>query len=172
EGWIRELDSSLNNFKNLLRLRNESVAVALPKENLKTIRKEIDGVYNKMITRINAAAELDETGTYEPFIQQINAEILYFNEHTHRKARKDLGKGDHTVIEPIPVQQHTGMPITPIPSVIYREEGKQAVTLTFAEDFTLSYKNNINVGMAEIIVRGKGHYKGKIITTFNIEFEN
>jgi hypothetical protein len=171
-GWIAQLVTSLDNFKNLLTQRNDSIAPNLPKENLKTIRNRIEKIYHKMTAKINAAAELDETGIYEPFIQKINAEIRYFNEHTHRSSKKDLAESDRTIIESVGNQQYSGKAITPIPVVIYREEGKPDVTLTFAVDFSLSYKNNVNPGMAEIIVRGKGAYKGKISTTFIITEEN
>jgi hypothetical protein len=168
DGWITQLVTSLANFKNLLQLRNESVAPTLPEIKLKDLRKQIDQVFTKMTTRINAAAELDDTGVYEQFILQLNAEILYFNEHTHRRTRKDLGEGDRTVIEAIAEQPYTGSAITPLPVVHYYEPGKEAVTLTFANDYTVTYKNNINVGMAEITIHGKSAYKGKKITTFII----
>jgi hypothetical protein len=171
-GWITQLAASLDNFKNLLQLRNESIAPNLPKENLKIIRKLIDAAYNKMIARINAAAELDDTGMYEQFIQKINAEIHYFNEHTHRSAKKDLAEGDRTIIESVGDQRCSGKAITPIPVVIYREEGKPDVTLTFTVDFSLSYKNNVKPGMAEITVRGKGAYRGQKSTTFTITEES
>ncbi|MDR0606744.1 MAG: DUF6261 family protein [Bacteroidales bacterium] len=166
--WILQLETSVNIFKNLLQERNDSIAPTLTQDNLKTVRRKIDIVYHKMVTRINAAAELDNTGQYDTFIQQLNAEIRYFNEHTHISAKKDIGLGDHTVIDPIPVQIYTGQAITPIPVVHYREENKETVTLAFAKDFSLLYKNNLKPGMAEIIVRGKGAYKGRKITTFNI----
>ena len=35
-------------------------------------------------------------------------------------------------------------------------------------DYTVSYKNNINPGTATVVIKGKGHYKGSIITTFVI----
>jgi hypothetical protein len=169
DGWVSQLVISLDNFKSLLQQRNDSMAPNLPKENLKTIRAEIEKVYHKMIARINAAAELDESGQYEMFIQQLNAEILYFNEHTHRSAKKDLAEGDHTVIEPIEIQIYSGEPVTPLPVVYYREVGKETAKLVFSEDFITSYKNNLKPGMATLTVHGKGHYKGKKSTTFSIE---
>jgi uncharacterized FlaG/YvyC family protein len=170
--WILQLEMSVNTFKKLLQERNDNIAPILTKDNLKTIRRKIDIVYHKMVTRINAAAEIDNTGQYDTFIQQLNSEIRYFNEHTHISVKKDIGLGNHTVIEPIPVQFYTGQVITPIPVVYYREENKDTVTLAFAKDFSLLYKNNLKPGMAEIIVRGKGAYKGKKTTTFNIEMKN
>ena len=36
-------------------------------------------------------------------------------------------------------------------------------------EYTISYKNNKNVGTAQIIVNGKGNYSGKAVGTFDIE---
>jgi hypothetical protein len=166
--WVMQLDVSLNNFRNLLEERNDNIALTLTQDNLKDVRKKLEVVYHKMTSRINAAAEIDASKQYEPFIHQINAEIQYFNEHTHRSAKKDLSEGDHTVIESIPVQIFSDEPLTPIPIVYYHEEGKDAVKLIFAKDFTLTYKNNSKPGLAEVIVRGKGAYKGRKLATFNI----
>ncbi|MDR0581871.1 MAG: hypothetical protein LBG31_02790, partial [Prevotellaceae bacterium] len=81
---------------------------------------------------------------------------------------KDLGAGDHTVIEPIDTQQYTGRPITIVPEVHYREEGKSTARLYLGTDFSVTYKNNVNVGMAELTIHGKGEYKGQKTVTFNI----
>jgi hypothetical protein len=167
-GWVTQLATSVENFKNLLQLRNESIAPDLGKENLKTVRRQIEVVYHKMTNRINAAAELDETGQYATFIQQLNAGIHYFNEHTHINAKKDLGESDYTVIDQIGVQTYTGMEITPLPVVSYHEKEKAPVQLVFTKDFSLTFKNNRNPGMATLTVHGKGAYKGKKSTTFNI----
>jgi hypothetical protein len=171
-GWVSQLEIAVENFKKLLELRNNSIAPELTKDNIKIVRREAEAFYHRMVKRINAAAELDDTGQYELFIQQINAEIRYFNEHTHSSAKKDLGEGDCTVINPIPVQNCTGMDITPLPVVWYHEKEKEPVLLTFTKDFTLSYKNNRNVGMADLTVHGKGAYKGSKSTTFSIVHSN
>jgi hypothetical protein len=83
-------------------------------------------------------------------------------------AKKDLSAGDHTVIEPIDTQPYTERAVTPIPKVHYREEGKPTENLALGKDFAVTYKNNINVGMAELTVHGKGAYKGAKTTTFMI----
>jgi hypothetical protein len=171
DGWITQLSAAVENFKSLLTQRNESLAPSLPKENLRTIRSKIEKVYRKMTAKVNAAAELDDTGAYDSFILQLNAEIQYFNDHTHQNFKKDLAAKDYTIIKDPGVQTYTGKAITPIPVVIYREPAKQDVSLTFGVDFSLTYKNNIKPGMAEIIVHGKGAYKGKISSTFTIDGE-
>jgi hypothetical protein len=108
------------------------------------------------------------SGAYDEFINKLNVQVAYFNEHNHRAARKDLGEGEHTVIEPIATQQYTEKAVTPLPKAYYREEGKPTVELVFAKDFSLTYKNNINVGTAEVTLHGKGAYKGQKTVTFNI----
>lgn len=35
-------------------------------------------------------------------------------------------------------------------------------------DFSVTYRNNVNVGTATLILHGKGAYKGQKIVTFNI----
>ena len=99
---------------------------------------------------------------------------LLFNEMNDLRRKyihhlpKDLGAGDHCVIEPIATQQYTGRPITIVPDVLYREDKKPTVRLYLGTDFTVTYKNNTNVGMAELTIHGKGDYKGTKSTTFMI----
>jgi hypothetical protein len=66
------------------------------------------------------------------------------------------------------VQPYTGRPVIVIPRVWYREADKPAVELIFAKDFLVSYKNNTSVGTADLILHGKGKYRGKKRLTFNI----
>jgi hypothetical protein len=67
------------------------------------------------------------------------------------------------VTEPLPTHTYTGKAITPIPVLYY--EGKE---LTFAVDFSLTYKNNVEVGEATVIMHGKGRFNGQHIRKFNI----
>ncbi|MBR2258989.1 MAG: leucine-rich repeat protein [Blautia sp.] len=57
----------------------------------------------------------------------------------------------------------TGKALRPQPVV--KINGK---TLIKGTDYTLSYKNNINVGEASVIITGKGIYTNKIVKTFRI----
>ncbi|MDR2362200.1 MAG: DUF6261 family protein [Prevotellaceae bacterium] len=168
-GWLAQLAVALANFKTLLQLRNDEYAVSLPQENAKEIRNKIDAVYHKMTNRINAAAELNSAGLYDEFIMHLNADIRYFNEHnTHLSTKKDLAAGDHTVVEPIETQKYTERPVTVVPKVYYRVEGKPTETLSLGKDFTVTYKNNVEVGTAHLTIHGKGAYKGQFTVTFNI----
>ncbi|MDR1056191.1 MAG: hypothetical protein LBL90_10340 [Prevotellaceae bacterium] len=62
-------------------------------------------------------------------------------------------------METISVQQFTGEAITPIPTVHLED-----VELFFVKDFTLAY--NIQRGVAEMSVVGKGNYAGKKMSSF------
>ena len=81
---------------------------------------------------------------------------------------KDIGAGDDCVVEPIDTQKYTEKAVTPLPKAHYREEGKPTVELVFAKDFSVTYKNNVKVGTAEVTLHGKGAYKGRKTVTFNI----
>jgi hypothetical protein len=165
--WVTELAAAEAEFEQLLALRSEEAA-GKPQERQKDVRREIDVVYHQLTERIDANAVIAEPGTYDEFIDLLNVEITYFNEHTHRHARKDLSVGDHTVVEPIPTQPYTGKAVTVIPKVHYREDEKKTVELVFAVDFSVTYKNNKDVGTANLIIHGKGKYRGQKTVTFNI----
>jgi hypothetical protein len=68
------------------------------------------------------------------------------------------------VTEPLPSYTHTGKAITPIPMMYY--EGTE---LVFTVDFSLTYKNNVEVGEATVIMHGKGKFNGQHVRKFNIE---
>jgi hypothetical protein len=157
--WINELEIAVNDFERLLQLRIEEQATK-PMERLREIRNEIEEVYRKMIDRINAFNTIEEKEVYNEFIRQLNLQIDYFNEHNRKQTSKDIKTA---IVKKIPDHNYTGNPITPVPEISF--EGNK---LVFATDFTLSYKNNTNVGNAEITIHGKGAYKGNKIITFFI----
>jgi hypothetical protein len=72
-----------------------------------------------------------------------------------------------TSVAPIPAQVYTGRHLTPIPRVFYQTD-TELRELIFAEDFTVSYRNNVKVGEAKLFVHGKGKYTGTYTTTFHI----
>jgi hypothetical protein len=165
--WLAELQTAETAFEQLLELRNVEYSQK-PQDRLKDLRHEIDGDYHGMIDRIAAASTLDSTGIYDEFIAQLNAEITYFNNLAHTHARKDIGAGDACVVEPVAQQAYTGKAVTPVPVAYYRKEGKPTEELVFARDFSVTYKNNVNVGTADLILHGKGKYKGQKKVTFAI----
>jgi hypothetical protein len=162
--WINELEAAHVDFDQLFEQRNVEWADR-PEAKLKDIRKHVDDDYRQMIERIAAAATLDDNDTYTEFVRQHNQEITYFNEHIPHHARKDI---TNVAVGDIPTQTHTGEPVIVIPDVFYTGEGQQTVKLVFAKDFTVTYRNNTEVGTAELILHGKGGYKGSKTVTFNI----
>ena len=169
--WVNELNAAKNKFQQLLLSRYEESA-GKPEGRMTDARRETEAAYRPMVDRINAAAIMsDEPAPLEAFIEELNAIIIYFNDHTHLPAKKDLSVGDHCVVEPIDMQKYTGRPVTPLPAVHYREEGKPTVWLVFAKDFSITYRNNVNVGMAELTIHGKGAYKGQKSLSFHIARE-
>jgi hypothetical protein len=166
--WVTELTAAEADFEQLLNLRYTETSQK-PQGRLTDARRETEAAYRPMIDRIDAAAIISENPVnFIGFIAELNAIITYFNDHTHRHAKKDLSEGDHTVVEPIETQPYTGRPITVVPKVHYREDGKPTEVLSLGKDFSVTYKNNTNVGMAELTIHGKGKYKGQVSVTFNI----
>ena len=58
---------------------------------------------------------------------------------------------------------YTGKPLRQTPVVILNGS-----TLVEGQDYTVSYKNNRNVGTATVTIKGTGDYTGKIKRTFRI----
>lgn len=58
---------------------------------------------------------------------------------------------------------YTGSPITPVPTVA---DGNPSIITT--NDYTVSYEDNTNAGMAKVILTGKGNYSGRVEKTFTI----
>jgi hypothetical protein len=130
------------------------------------IRHEIEAVYKRITGILDANIVTGGEALCGALVRQLNVEIAYFNEHdTPHRTRKNIAD---TVAVPVPVQTYTGEPVIVIPELHCVEEGQETKKLVFATDFTVTYKDNINLGDAEITVRGKGTYKGTKIITFNI----
>ncbi|MBR6403366.1 MAG: leucine-rich repeat protein [Eubacterium sp.] len=70
---------------------------------------------------------------------------------------------DKAVVSDIPDQTYTGNVIQPSINVTY--DGKNLVR---GNDYTIDYKDNINVGTASVIILGKGRYFGTKLITFKI----
>lgn len=74
----------------------------------------------------------------------------------------DIESGALTVMG-IEAHTYTGAAITPEPIVKYGD-----ITFEKDKDYTLSYENNINVGMATVIINFKDNYKGSVNIKFDI----
>jgi hypothetical protein len=170
--WVAELTDAEAAFEKLLFQRYEE-ASAKVQGRLVDARRDTEAAYRPITDRIVAAVLMSDDPELLKFLQgfiaELNVIITYFNDHNHRPAKKDLGEGDHCVIEPIEEQPYVeNRPATPVPVVHWREDGKETVRLSLGKDFSVTYKNNTNVGMAELTIHGKGEYKGTKTTTFMI----
>ena len=74
----------------------------------------------------------------------------------------DQANINSATIDSIADQKYTGNAITPTPVVKFNGSTLSAI------DYTVSYKNNTNVGTATLVVTGKGNYKGTKEATFKI----
>ncbi len=74
-----------------------------------------------------------------------------------------LGDLSLASVAPIPVQEYTGNPVTPVPEVSFT-----GTKLTEGVDYTVSYENNIERGTASAILTGQGFYTGTKTVTFDI----
>lgn len=84
-----------------------------------------------------------------------NLTILCFaNSYVHAYAQVQGIKVSTFVVSPIPNQTYTGYEIKPEVTVTFSGD-----TLDKNIDFGVTYSNNINVGEADVAVKGKGDYK-------------
>jgi hypothetical protein len=72
-------------------------------------------------------------------------------------------KLQYVSVDKIPDDIYTGKPIVPAPVVIYL--GNPLIADT---DYTVSYTNNVNVGVATVTITGIGNYEGTRTENFNI----
>jgi hypothetical protein len=167
--WVAELAAAEEEFDRLFVLRAKEGA-SKPQGRMSGARRDTELTYHPIVGRVNAYVYM-ASGQVPPefltFINNVNEVIDYFHERYHH-VKKDISVAGHCVIESIGTQQYTGKEIIPIPTAFYREEGKPTVELVFAKDFSVTYKNNTEVGMAEVTIHGKGGYKGQKTVTFNI----
>ena len=164
---VQQLQTALDTFVSLLNRRSDERAAKPPYTALDA-RRELERTWRLIAYVINSNAGAGASADFATFIDHLNPEIERINVE-FRRAAKDLGEGEHTVITPIPVQPFTGQFITPLPEVYYAKDGKPAVKLFLGKDFAITYRNNRAAGMAELIIRGKGKYRGKKSAAFLIE---
>ncbi|MDR2361866.1 MAG: DUF6261 family protein [Prevotellaceae bacterium] len=164
--WVTEMANVQTRFEQLYLARNEEWSQR-PHGHVPDIRREVETKYRIITDKIDAYNILNN-GAADAFVEKFNQNVTYYNDHAHRPAKKDLGQSDHTVIEPIETQPYSGKPITVVPKAYYREDNSPTVELTLGKDFSVTYKNNVEVGTAEVTLHGKGAYKGQKTATFNI----
>ena len=170
--WLECL-AQVNRHLEALMMTRYNEASKRPNIRMRSVRKKLDKVFRTILDLLEAQVRVNSADANKAFLAELNAVMeryrdILAQETGRRRPVKDLGAGDHTVIEPVATQQYTGKPVTPLPEVQYREEGKETKRLYLGEDFSVTYKNNINAGMAELTIHGKGDYKGQKSLSFHI----
>lgn len=66
-------------------------------------------------------------------------------------------------VQPIPDISATGLPLSPVPYITFGDE-----ILTYPEDFTVEYSDNVTAGKAKAAITFKGNYSGTAEAEFNI----
>jgi hypothetical protein len=121
-----------------------------------------------MLNRLGAALLVaGDTPGLATFVVELNLIVEHYN-RLCRHVRKDIGASGRLMVDPIAVQPYTGRPVTVIPRVYYCDEDKPAVELALGADFSVTYRNNTNDGSAQVIIHGRGAYKGRQAVSFNI----
>jgi hypothetical protein len=171
-GWVNELHEQNELFKSYV---DDAAQEKIEKPEIAPIaaRSQTDNALKQITNRITSLVILNGKDAYAGFIAEFNVLADHYNNIVHEHygrlhARTDIAPA---AIDAIPPQPFTGKPVFVIPSLTLtvEKEGKQIILQpVFSEDFTVAYKNNVNLGTATLIIKGIGKYTGEIITTFNI----
>lgn len=88
---------------------------------------------------------------------------------------KSIGSGNAFAtgfgMEKLEDQGYTGAEICPMPSIYRKNADGSKTALVYGDDadYTLAWKNNIQIGTASVIISGNGNYKGSVTQTFVIK---
>jgi hypothetical protein len=165
--WVQYLQVAYNKFDRLIHQR-EAEQGTKPPYTAAEVRSGIEKVYHKIEEIIDANALVGESTEFAAFIDTLNPTIEHLNEEFHY-TRIDLSEPGVTFVEDVPDQVFTDEPCTPSVTVYVRLDDKKPVEkLEAGRNYITTYKNNVEVGKATILIHGKGKYKGTVTTTFNI----
>jgi hypothetical protein len=164
--WVQFLQAAFDTFVSLIAQRDNE-QVEKPACTAKQARKAMEGAWRPLADTINVNALAGVSPEFAAFIERLNPEIARINAEVH-PTKKDLSVAGRVVFAEIDTLFYTGKPITVIPKVYYRVEGEEAVELALGKHFSVTFKNNTEVGTATVIIHGKGDYTGQASTTFNI----
>ncbi|MDR1680296.1 MAG: DUF6261 family protein [Prevotellaceae bacterium] len=147
--------------------------MARPKTPLKTLRRTTDLAMRALAGRLTSLITINETTDYSALVRHWNVTVHHYNivlfEHYGRlHVRPSIATA---YVAPIAPEPYTGSPIFVIPELrltVVHYGVETTVELLFGRDFTLTYEDNIEPGLATIFISGIGNYSGQTIVTFNI----
>ncbi len=146
---IGEESDYVGNIDSILTIYDNDRRYTLKKEKDYTA----DVVINKESGKITATITVTGLGTYEGSVT--------------KKTVMTPVSLDEDMVSTIPKQTYTGSEINTAAGlpVIVSHAGE---VLEEGKDYILSYENNIDAGIAKVIITGTGYYTGEITGTFTI----
>ncbi|MDR0728984.1 MAG: DUF6261 family protein [Prevotellaceae bacterium] len=163
-GIKTQIESLFTVNEELAGLYSERASQLAPLEgpSASSIKNKVVKAYNDYCMAIEAILSVLSTESLQQLFDEMNG--------IRRKYISRLPKplnGRHTSTAPIADQPYTGRHLTPLPRVFYQTESALH-ELVFAQDFDVTYRNNVEVGEAKLFIHGKGKYTGAYSTTFHI----
>lgn len=151
---------------------NKITSIVIP-ASVTTIEEwAIEGCSN--LTKIvipYSVKKIDDTFSYNPKLTIYTRKYsTAYNVAVKNKLKYSLittdlaAKSSKTVVTGVTNKQYTGRKITQN-GIAVKAYGK---TLKAGVDYSITYKNNVNAGKAQVVITGKGGYKGTIVKTFSI----
>ncbi|MDR2119418.1 MAG: DUF6261 family protein [Tannerella sp.] len=158
---LKSLDSANLELKNLYNTRVSETADAVG-PSATSIKRDVVTAYDAFCDSV----EITLSALPSDALQHLFGEMNNIRRKYIFKLPVTLSES-HTSVAPIAPQVRTGRHITPIPRVFYNRDGEPD-ELVFAQDFTVTYRNNVEAGEAKLLVHGKGKYTGTYSTHFHI----
>ncbi len=127
----------------------------------------IDLYYNRNKRTFDKPDDCKFSGTvFYTLTDELNEEISGKGEYHFNSLRVVYSNQDFTdsTVHDIPDVVYTGSELCPTPEVFDSNGDK----LVKDEDYTVSYKNNVNVGKGTVIITGINGYEGTLTKEFNI----
>lgn len=109
----------------------------------------------------------EDTVLYAKWVQTNDAGASANNAETIASNKIGL-TAENTKISTIKAKVYDGKQYLPTVKVSYKN-GTKWVALTEGVDYSILYKNNINAGTGQVIVRGGGAYEGNVTKEFEIK---
>jgi hypothetical protein len=159
---FQELFVTNNDLQNLYDARLLEMA-KVEGPSATSIKTEVVRAYNEFCTAVEITLSATPTDGLQLLFNEMNEIRRKYIAHL-----PTVLDDAHTSVAPVPDQNYTGRHITPLPRVFYQPDSGELRELIFAEDFTVTYRNNVKVGEAKILVHGKGKYSGRYESVFHI----
>jgi hypothetical protein len=164
--WLDQVHEAVEVEEALFAQRNTENAQLAQLDKVKDIRPKVGELVNHMVKHVEVAATTENSGAYDTFIAELNEKIRYENER-HRPRKTDIASA---IVDSVPDQtlDETGY-ATPLCNVSIKDHSSGKLKkLVFAKDYTTSYRHNNKIGDAELVVRGKGEFRGQKVVRFKI----